>query len=118
MKKISKDADLTLRTIVIGYKDLDEQDVANWEKTDSIKEGLEVREIHRIEQEGFILIGIMGIMDLLKPGVKEAVADCKSAYINLIMVTGDNINTAVAISKSCNIMGDGQKAVSGEVIFC
>ena len=115
-RKIDRFAELTLRTVIIAYKELNEPEANVWEQTDTVIDGIESREVYRIEEGKFVLIGIIGIMDLLKTGVKEAVADCKLAQINLIMVTGDNINTAVAIAKNCSIMEDKQKAMLGEVI--
>ncbi|KAI3760648.1 hypothetical protein L1987_51046 [Smallanthus sonchifolius] len=47
------------------------------------------------------LIAVVGIKDLLRPGVKEAVETCLAAGITVCMVTGDNINTARAIAKEC-----------------
>ena len=50
-------------------------------------------------------IACVGIRDSLRNGVKEAVAKCHSAGVNVIMVTGDNIITATAIAKDCGILG-------------
>ena len=52
-----------------------------------------------------IFIACVGIRDSLRNGVKEAVAKCHSAGVNVIMVTGDNIVTASAIAKDCGILG-------------
>lgn len=51
-----------------------------------------------------ILDGIVGLQDPLKEGVPEAVLQCKRAGVTVRMVTGDNINTAKSISKSCHIL--------------
>ena len=50
------------------------------------------------------LICLVGIEDPLRDGVKDAVARCHHAGITVRMVTGDNRDTAVAISKNCNIL--------------
>lgn len=47
---------------------------------------------------------LVGIQDPLKEGVGEAVKQCKIAGVNVKMVTGDNLNTAKAISRACNIL--------------
>lgn len=47
---------------------------------------------------------LVGIQDPLKEGVAEAVKQCKMAGVNVKMVTGDNLNTAKAISRACNIL--------------
>lgn len=47
---------------------------------------------------------LAGIQDPLKDGVPEAVAQCKMAGVTVRMVTGDNLVTAKAISRGCNIL--------------
>ncbi|KAK1555071.1 hypothetical protein Q3G72_021552 [Acer saccharum] len=66
-----------------------------------------------IPSEGYTCIGIVGIKDPVRPGVKESVAICRSAGINVRMVTGDNINTAKAIAKECGILTDDGIAIEG-----
>ncbi|CAL0319035.1 unnamed protein product [Lupinus luteus] len=60
-----------------------------------------------IPTRGFTCIGIVGIKDPVRPGVRESVAICRSAGIVVRMVTGDNINTAKAIARECGILTDG-----------
>ncbi|KAK0576239.1 hypothetical protein LWI29_014145 [Acer saccharum] len=66
-----------------------------------------------IPSKGYTCIGIVGIKDPVRPGVKESVAICRSAGINVRMVTGDNINTANAIAKECGILTDNGIAIEG-----
>ncbi|KAJ7534406.1 hypothetical protein O6H91_13G093000 [Diphasiastrum complanatum] len=65
-----------------------------------------------IPDSGFICMAIVGIKDPVRPGVKDAVRLCVSAGIRVRMVTGDNINTAMAIARECNILTDGE-AIEG-----
>ncbi|CAA7387823.1 unnamed protein product [Spirodela intermedia] len=58
-------------------------------------------------------IGIVGIKDPVRPGVKESVAVCRSAGITVRMVTGDNITTAKAIARECGILTDEGIAIEG-----
>ncbi|KAL0450163.1 UNVERIFIED_CONTAM: Calcium-transporting ATPase 2, plasma membrane-type [Sesamum latifolium] len=68
-----------------------------------------------IPSSGFTCIGIVGIKDPVRPGVRESVALCQSAGVTVRMVTGDNINTAKAIARECGILtGDGI-AIEGPV---
>ncbi|KAE7999720.1 hypothetical protein FH972_004125 [Carpinus fangiana] len=60
-----------------------------------------------IPVSGYTCIGVVGIKDPVRPGVKESVAVCRSAGITVRMVTGDNINTAKAIARECGILTDG-----------
>ncbi|KAG6594975.1 Calcium-transporting ATPase 2, plasma membrane-type, partial [Cucurbita argyrosperma subsp. sororia] len=66
-----------------------------------------------IPVSGYTCIGIVGIKDPVRPGVKESVAVCRSAGITVRMVTGDNINTAKAIAKECGILTDDGIAIEG-----
>ncbi|KAH7523726.1 hypothetical protein FEM48_Zijuj06G0042300 [Ziziphus jujuba var. spinosa] len=65
--------------------------------------------------KGYTCIGIVGIKDPVRPGVKESVAICRSAGITVRMVTGDNINTAKAIARECGILTDDGIAIEGPV---
>ena len=58
-------------------------------------------------------LGLVGIQDPLRPGVPEAVADCKMAGVFPRMVTGDNILTAKAIATECGIFTPGGIAIEG-----
>ncbi|KAG6724860.1 hypothetical protein I3842_02G003100 [Carya illinoinensis] len=66
-----------------------------------------------IPVSGYTCIGIVGIKDPVRPGVKESVAVCRSAGITVRMVTGDHINTAKAIARECGILTDDRFAIEG-----
>jgi P-type Ca2+ transporter type 2C len=66
-----------------------------------------------VPSDGYTLIAVFGIKDPLRPGVKDAVATCHAAGINVRMVTGDNINTAKAIARECGILTDDGIAIEG-----
>lgn len=66
-----------------------------------------------IPVSGYTCIGIVGIKDPVRPGVKESVAICRSAGITVRMVTGDNIHTAKAIARECGILTDEGIAIEG-----
>ncbi|XP_075485614.1 calcium-transporting ATPase 1-like [Primulina tabacum] len=86
-----------LRTLCLAYRDI----------------GSDFSVENPIPFEGYTLIGIVGIKDPVRPGVKESVAICKSAGIMVRMVTGDNINTAKAIARECGILTDDGIAIEG-----
>ena len=87
-----------LRSLYICYKDISEQEFENAEKFKN-SDG------KALDQYDLTFIACVGIRDSLRNGVKEAVAKCHSAGVNVIMVTGDNIITASAIAKDCGILG-------------
>ena len=59
------------------------------------------------------LIGLIGILDPARPEAKIAVQKAKQAGIRTIMITGDHVLTAEAIARDLDILGAGQKAVTG-----
>ncbi|KAL0332338.1 UNVERIFIED_CONTAM: Calcium-transporting ATPase 2, plasma membrane-type [Sesamum calycinum] len=68
-----------------------------------------------IPSSGYTCIGIVGIKDPVRPGVRESVALCQSAGVTVRMVTGDNINTAKAIARECGILTNDGIAIEGPV---
>ena len=61
------------------------------------------------------LIGITGIEDPLRPGVREAVADCCRAGVSVKMCTGDNVLTARSIALQCGIYTAGGMIMEGPI---
>ena len=84
-----------MRTLYICYKDISEDEYERCNEPD--ERGL------LIDQKDLIFIGIFGLRDSLRPGVDAAVKKCHNAGVSVIMVTGDNLVTATAIAKECNI---------------
>lgn len=58
-------------------------------------------------------VGLSGMMDPIRPEVKQAIEECKDAGIRPIMITGDHVDTATAIAKQLGILKDGERAVTG-----
>lgn len=50
-----------------------------------------------------ILLGVIAVADIIKPTSKKAIEELKKMGINIVMLTGDNKNTAEAIRKELNI---------------
>ncbi len=57
--------------------------------------------------------GLCGMIDPVRPEVKDAIVQCREAGIRPIMITGDHIDTAVAIASELGILGDGVRAITG-----
>jgi P-type Ca2+ transporter type 2C len=64
-------------------------------------------------EEGLDFTGLIGMIDPPREEVKQAVALCKAAGIRAVMITGDHVETAVAIAKALNIYRPGDRAITG-----
>ena len=57
---------------------------------------------------GNSFIGYVCIKDPVRPEVKPAIKECKQAGVNVIMITGDQKETAISIAKELDILEEGQ----------
>jgi P-type Ca2+ transporter type 2C len=64
-------------------------------------------------ENDLVLMGLVGMIDPARPEVRDAIALCDRAGIKTVMITGDHLDTAVAIAKDLAILKDGDEAVSG-----
>ena len=85
-----------LRVLAFGYRELDC-----------------VRELSLDDEQGYVFIGLISMIDPPRPESVAAVADAKRAGIRTVMITGDHKVTATAIAKRIGIFGEGDLAVSG-----
>ena len=83
-----------LRTICIAYKDLKESE-GGVTHEDEDEDGIN----RVVEKFGLTCVAILGIRDIIRPEVPEAVDICQKAGIRVRMVTGDNRVTALAIAE-------------------
>ncbi len=65
-------------------------------------------------EDDMTFIGLSGMIDPVRPEVKLAVEECKGAGIRAIMITGDHIDTAVAIASELGILDDPSQAIMGQ----
>ena len=65
-----------------------------------------------LEQE-LTFVGLTGMIDPVRPEVKDAIEECRSAGIRAVMITGDHKDTAVAIAKELGIITDASQAITG-----
>ncbi len=63
-----------------------------------------------------VFIGLTGMIDPVRPEVKDAIIECRGAGITPIMITGDHINTAKAIARELGILTDDSQAMMGSEI--
>ena len=65
-------------------------------------------------EKGLIFVGLIGMIDPPRKGVKEAVLACRRAGIKTVMITGDHIITAKAIAKDLEILRGRELAITGQ----
>ena len=65
-----------------------------------------------LEQE-LVFLGLTGMIDPVRPEVKAAIEECRSAGIRPVMITGDHKDTAVAIARELGIITDASQALTG-----
>ena len=64
-------------------------------------------------EQDLIYVGLCGMIDPVRPEVKGAIEQCRSAGIRPIMITGDHRDTAAAIAKELGIIKDSAEAITG-----
>jgi len=69
-------------------------------------------EAEHLETE-LCFMGLCGMIDPVRPEVKDAIVQCRSAGIRPIMITGDHVDTAVAIAKELGIITEDTYAITG-----
>jgi Ca2+-transporting ATPase len=67
---------------------------------------------HELEEQ-LTFIGLVGMIDPPREGVKEAVAKCAAAHVRAVMITGDHKLTATAIAKELGLWDEGAIALTG-----
>ncbi|KAK7316249.1 hypothetical protein VNO77_35130 [Canavalia gladiata] len=92
----------SLRCIAFAHVEVGEEELGNEGNT-------------MVKDNGLTLLGLVGIKDPCRPGVKTAVESCQLAGVDVKMITGDNVFTAKAIATECGILRPNQDTV-GAVI--
>ncbi len=85
-QKIDALAEKAMRVLAFGYSEKD----------------LEENTIH----DDLVLIGLVAIRDDVRPEARDAIAEVRSAGIQVVMITGDRLETAVAIAKDAGLLKD------------
>lgn len=64
------------------------------------------------EENDLVFTGLVGLKDPVRPNVKDAIKTCKQANIRPIMVTGDNLPTALSVAKEVGICNDDNEGIN------
>lgn len=98
IKEQDKMAISGLRVVALAYKKLPHSTKASWNK--------------ELEKE-LIFLGLVGLEDPPREGVKEAINLCQKAQIKVIMITGDYGLTALSIAKEIGLSDSETKVITG-----
>ena len=92
-------ADKALRVLAAAYRDFPEKPGS-----------FEPKEL----ENDMVFLGMYGMIDPVRPEAKAAVEKCREAGIRVVMITGDHIDTAIAIAKDLGILKDRSQAIMGQ----
>ncbi len=95
-------ADKALRVLAAAYR-MHDSAPASYEEPAQIENGL-------------IFLGLVGMIDPVRPEVTLAIEECRRAGIRPIMITGDHRDTAAAIARQLGILVEGQLAITGAML--
>lgn len=87
-----------LRVLAVAYKDI---------STLPLK-----KESNSLENN-LTFVGLIGMIDPPRDGVREAISTCKKAGIKTVMITGDHIKTAMTIARNLGILRNNDLAITG-----
>ncbi|MGV8141441.1 MAG: cation-translocating P-type ATPase [Candidatus Woesearchaeota archaeon] len=90
-------AEDALRVLALAYRDVSK---------------IKKYEISSVEKE-LVFVGLVGMIDPPREGVKEAIQQCGSAGIKVMMITGDHPTTAKAIARRIGLLLDGDIVLTG-----
>uniref|UniRef100_A0A3B0MYE9 Cation ATPase, putative n=1 Tax=Theileria annulata TaxID=5874 RepID=A0A3B0MYE9_THEAN len=111
----------SLRVIMLGLVPLTDEDISYLQSLDdSIYRQQYLLSTTNTEDTSYnsgkiVLIGVTGSFDPPRPGVKESIDTCRSAGIRVIMITGDQKITAIAIAKQINLITLGPETEDDEL---
>ncbi|NXG67568.1 AT8B2 ATPase, partial [Hemiprocne comata] len=106
-----------LRTLVVAYKNLDEDYFQDWirrhHEASTALEGREdkLSELYEEIEKDLMLLGATAIEDKLQDGVPQTIETLAKANIKIWVLTGDKQETAMNIGYSCNLLYDDMEDV-------
>lgn len=97
-----------LRTFLYAYKDIDSD---HWEYLQAQHNNFAKESDRDIIESDLTVVASFGIHDELRQGVETSIAKLKAAGINTRMISGDNLETAIAAAKKAGILQEGEEKV-------
>ena len=96
-KKMSQDA---LKVLALAYRPYTE----------------DPKKLNSKDEKNLIFVGLIGLIDPPRSDIKESIQKCKDSNITTLMITGDSLDTALAIAKEVGIADSDKEGVLGEDI--
>ena len=81
-----------------------------------IKKTITKEEDYFKEEKDLTLVGIAGFKDPIRENIKESIKRCQEAGIRVVMLTGDNLETAMAIAKEAGICKSEKECVNASTL--
>lgn len=97
-----------LRTFLYAYKDIDSD---HWEYLQAQNNNFARESDRDIIESDLTVAATFALHDELRPGVEASIAKLKAAGINTRMISGDNLETAIAAAKKAGILQEGEEKV-------
>ncbi|KAM7280591.1 hypothetical protein ACFE04_007725 [Oxalis oulophora] len=115
---IKRYAEAGLRTLVIAYRELNEDEFRIWEHeflkaktTLGADQDMIVDELADQIERDFVLLGATAVEDKLQNGVPECIEKLARAHIKIWVLTGDKTETAINIGYACSLLRQGMKQI-------
>ena len=104
-----------LRTLMVAFRKINENDYKSWlkqlhknELNMKNKQRL-IERLYDIIEKNLTLLGGTAVEDKLQDNVPETIKELRAARIKIWVLTGDKLDTAKSIGKSCNLISNEQK---------
>ncbi|CAH2045126.1 unnamed protein product [Thlaspi arvense] len=115
---IKKYAEAGLRTLVITYREVDEDEYRIWEEefleaktlVTEDRDALIDAAADKIEND-LILLGSTAVEDKLQKGVPDCIEKLSQAGVKIWVLTGDKTETAINIGYACSLLREGMKKI-------
>lgn len=110
LKHLDKFATDGLRTLMYAYRDISEEQYAEWSRTYAAAKTAVENRGEKVEQVGgqleekFTLLGCTAIEDKLQEGVPDTIEKLRRAGMKMWMLTGDKRETAINIGHACRLI--------------
>ena len=111
-KKISKEDTAAIKKQEKKYSQKALKVLAMAIKT-NLKDHEKTEDYIKEEQKGLCFVGLVAMKDPARPNVAASIKKCKEAHIRPIMITGDSLETALAIAKEVGIIEEDEGGILG-----